>query len=123
MESELRFCPHCGAGVTPDAIFCSHCGKPLEEPKLSTSIGKQILIYFVSLFLPPFGLAWTFKYLRQQNKTARTVGLVSLILTIVGIIGTVWITMGLLNNLSSSLNSSLGGSINDSQLNQFLQNY
>ncbi len=123
MESELRFCPHCGAGVAPDAIFCSHCGKPLEEPRLSTSIGKQILIYCVSLFLPPFGLTWTFKYLRQQNKTARTVGLVSLILTIIGIIGTVWIMMGFVNNLNSSLNSALGGSTNDSQLNQLLQNY
>jgi uncharacterized OB-fold protein len=123
MESELRFCPHCGAGVTPDAIFCSHCGKPLEEPKLSTSIGKQILIYSVSLFLPPFGLAWTFKYFRQQNKTARTIGLVSLLLTIIGIIGTIWIMMGFINNVNSSLNSALGGSTNDSQLNQFLQNY
>jgi uncharacterized protein YgiM (DUF1202 family) len=29
VPGEVRFCPSCGAGVTPGSVFCSRCGKPL----------------------------------------------------------------------------------------------
>ncbi len=119
MNLEDRFCPSCGAKAPADAVFCPHCGKPLQEPQLSTSIGKQIIIYLVSFFLPPFGLAWTFKYLRQENKKAKIIGLVSLILTIAAVIVGIWAIFGFMNGLNSSLNGALGGS--NSQFNQLMQ--
>lgn len=123
MNLETRFCPYCGTKAAADAVFCSRCGKPLEAPQLSTSIGKQLIIYFVSFFLPPFGFAWTFKYLRQENKKARTIGLVSLILTIAAVIIGIWSIIGFMNGLNSTLNSTIGGQLNNNQLNQLMQLY
>lgn len=80
------FCPSCHTTVSSSANFCSQCGKKLKELPFSISIAKQILIYFVSFFLAPFGLGYAFKYLKQSNTKARIIGVVAIILTIFGII-------------------------------------
>ncbi len=121
MDVQPNFCPFCGSALPPDSYFCPHCGKEIKIKELSTSVVKQILIYLVSFFLPPLGLMWSFKYLKQGTRKARNIGWTSIILTAAGIVVAIWATMGILNGLNASLSGALGGS--GSQLNQLMQMY
>ncbi|MBI5079243.1 zinc ribbon domain-containing protein [Candidatus Wolfebacteria bacterium] len=78
-------CPSCQAILPADAYFCSQCGVKLKNLFISTSISKQAIIYFISFFLAPFGLAYVFRYLKQSDSKARKIGIAALILTILGI--------------------------------------
>lgn len=71
----------------------------------STTISKQIVIYLVSFFLPPFGLGWGFKYIKFHDEKVKRVGLIAILLTIVSIILTIWITMSFFNSYSQTINS------------------
>lgn len=111
MEAIYYPCRYCGNQVPPDAYFCPACGKQLREKELSTSVAKQILIYAVSFFLPPLGLMWTFKYLKQESQKAKNIGIISLVLTVVAIAVAVWVTADIVNGLNSYLNNQLNGSL------------
>lgn len=78
-------CPKCNAEVSESAYFCSNCGQALKPKPVETSIGKQIVIYAISFFLAPFGLGYAIKYLKQADKKAKIIGLISLVLTVVSI--------------------------------------
>jgi predicted amidophosphoribosyltransferase len=87
MESTIRKqCPKCKSEVSEMALFCSNCGYSLKSRLEDTSILKQILVYFVSFFLAPFGLGYAFKYLKQSDKKSKIIGIISLILTFFAII-------------------------------------
>lgn len=73
----------------------------------STTVAKQILIYLVSFFLPPFGLGWGFKYLKSKDEKAQKIGLIAILLTIISLILTFWITKNFVNNITKSINSEL----------------
>jgi len=77
----------------------------MEE--LNTTGAKQIVIYLVSFFLPPFGLGWGFKYLKSNNKKAKKIGMVSILLTIISLILTFWISKSFVNRITQSINSEM----------------
>lgn len=104
MDNSQFICPSCGSITAPDDVFCGHCGFQLNR-QVKIGIGKQIWIYFVALFLPPFGLIWTWKYLRGTNPQAKRIGWMALILTIVGILLTIWATAGFLSSVQNQMNS------------------
>lgn len=83
-------CPKCKAGASETAYFCSNCGQPLKPRPEDTSVQKQILIYLVSFLLAPFGLVYTFRYLHQPDRKSKTIGTVSLILTVLAIIAVIY---------------------------------
>ncbi len=90
MESTIqKQCPKCKAKVSEMAHFCSNCGDSLKSRLEDTSILKQILVYFVSFFLAPFGLGYAFKYLKQSDKKSKIIGIISLILTFFAIIAVI----------------------------------
>lgn len=95
---EQKTCKYCGFAVSDNFYFCPNCGKKLNEPPLSTSIGKQIGIYALSFFLPPLGLVPGLKYLFQKDSKSRTIGIIAIFLTIISTILTIWFAMNLLNN-------------------------
>jgi hypothetical protein len=70
----------------PTWAYCPNCGYALRGKVLSTSIGKQITLYLISFFLPPFGLIQGLKYFKEKDSKLRMIGVVSIILTIVAII-------------------------------------
>ena len=70
---------------------------------MSTTFRKQLSIYLLSLFLPPLGLWPAIKYLRQPDEKAKKVGLAALILTILSVIVTTWLTIGLVNSLNKGI--------------------
>lgn len=100
---ETQTCKDCKT-ISPNTyFFCPNCGKKLKDKPLSTSLGRQIIIYLISFFLPPFGLPQGIKYLRQDSSKEKTIGIVVILLTIISII----ISVMIFNSLSGSLNSNL----------------
>jgi hypothetical protein len=75
----------------------------------STSVGKQMVIYLVSFLLPPLGLGWGFKYVRHHDESVKRIGKIAIILTIVSIILTLWISKSFMDSYSKTLNSIGGG--------------
>jgi uncharacterized OB-fold protein len=100
----VSVCPKCGFGVTPDEKFCPQCGVSLI-PETVVGIGRQIFIYSISLFLPPLGLIWFFRYFKNPDQKIRRVGMVALIVTVVSIIFTVWSGFWFISLLQQQLNS------------------
>ena len=78
-------CNVCNDPIQVNWNFCPNCGNILRVKPLSTSVLRQLVIYSVSFFLPPFGLGYAFKYLRQDDRKARIIGIISIILTILSI--------------------------------------
>lgn len=102
---ETQTCKGCQT-ISPNTyFFCPNCGKKLKDKSLSTSIGKQIVIYLISFFLPPFGLPQGIKYLRQNNWKGKTIGIVIILLTIISISISIIIVNAFMSSLSGSLNS------------------
>lgn len=84
MEDTL-LCPTCKYKIQSDWFFCPNCAKELKEKVPEISIGKQIMIYSVSFFLSPLGLGWGLKYVKSKDSKIKTVGIVSIVLTVVAI--------------------------------------
>lgn len=102
MNPEQKICPFCHNPVVETFYFCPNCGKNLKTPPVSTTVLKQIGIYAVSILLPPLGLWPGIKYLRQNSKKAKIVGLIAIILTIVSTTIIVWLAIGIINQASQS---------------------
>jgi uncharacterized membrane protein YvbJ len=98
-------CKECGHEISDEATACPNCGKPQKDRPLAASISKQAYVYFVSLFLPPFGLWYVWKYLKQKDVKSKKIGYVAAILTVISIIITVWFTEKTVNSINQSLNS------------------
>ena len=101
-------CVYCKGNISLSDYFCPNCGKKLKEKPLSTTFLKQLLIYFVSFFLPPLGIWPAIKYLRQSDEKSKKIGLAALFLTIISIVITSWLTISLI----SSFNKKLGNQFN-----------
>lgn len=87
---------------------------------MSVTIGKQVGLYLLSLFLPPLGLWPGFKYLFQKDIKAKMVGLTAIILTFISFVAAYYLTLGLIDQLKNQLNIQLGNQING-QINGQLQ--
>jgi len=93
METNIQTtCPHCNNPILPIDIFCPACGKKLKRSDLSTGIQKQIGVYLLSFFLPPFGLFPAIKYLRQADSKSKKIGVIALVLTVISILITISLT-------------------------------
>ena len=98
-------CPSCLAVLPVNAYFCSQCGTKLKESPVSISASKQIIIYFISFFLAPFGLVYVFRYLKQSGHKARKIGIVALILTILAVALMIWTTKEFMSSYYGLLNT------------------
>ena len=111
MENQIElFCPSCKSVVKADANFCPVCGKQLKDEPIGAPFTKQAIVYFVSFFLPPFGLIYAVKYLKQGDYESRKIGFISIILTAISILAAIWMTLGIVNSITQSFNeiNSLG---------------
>lgn len=103
-------CPACGTLVYPTDNFCPTCGKKITKELEYISIGRQLYVYAVSLLAPPFGLVWTFKYLKQKSQQVNTVGIIALVLTVVSLAVTIWLTFGVISTAQSFMNTNYNSS-------------
>lgn len=129
MEQETSVCPFCNANISLSSFFCQNCGKKLRERPLSTSILRQIFIYLVSMLLPPYGIWYGIKYLKQNNNNAKAIGIVAIVLTLISLMFMVVTTMSLVNTVNQLLSGKMpqGGNseldrIINSQLNNYIDN-
>lgn len=103
---EQKFCPVCKTPVFDNYIFCANCGANLKEAA-APSMGKQISIYLVSLLLPPLGLLPGIRYLRRDDPVAKRVGMITIILTIVSTVLTIWLSWGFVATVQKTINQQM----------------
>lgn len=99
-------CLVCNYPLSENFLFCPICGAK-RNTSLKISAVKQLGIYALSVFLPPMGLFPGIKYLLSNNESAKKIGAVALVLTLISTIVTIWISVGLINNLNHAVNSQL----------------
>jgi ABC-type Co2+ transport system permease subunit len=68
-----------------------------------TSVSKQIVIYFVSLFVAPFGYWYAWKYLRAGDNKSKRIGIIATILTTISLIVTALTLRIALDSLTQSI--------------------
>lgn len=100
-------CPFCQFEVKAQDVFCPHCGKKIRETPLSSSIGKQIMIYLLSFLLPPLGLWPAFKYLRQKDTKLKFIGIIAVALTFVSIIISAVLIVNVMNDINRQVNEQI----------------
>ncbi|CAN5147790.1 hypothetical protein BH11PAT1_BH11PAT1_5660 [soil metagenome] len=100
-------CPQCQTILTPDQNFCPKCGTKIKDAVLSVTMGKQLSIYALSFFLPPLGLWPGIKYLRQNEQSAKRVGIIALVLTVISLILNVWFGIAIYNQYKQTFSSQL----------------
>jgi uncharacterized membrane protein YqaE (UPF0057 family) len=106
MEPQLC-CPNCKQVVLPQNYFCPNCGKKLKEKPQSTAILRQILIYLLSIFLPPLGLWPAIKYIKQKDNKSKMIGCIAIVLTIISAGISIWLYLGFINTINQQLNQQL----------------
>lgn len=100
-------CTHCQGNISSSDFFCPNCGTKLKEKPPSTSLITQVLIYSLSLFLPPLGIWPAIKYLRRPDQKSKNVGLVALILTIVSTVLTIYLSVVLFDTYTKDLSNQI----------------
>lgn len=106
MEGNLEIiCNTCHFANPPGAYFCSNCGKSLKDKPLSSTVGKQAVIYFVSFFLPPLGLWYVWKYLKQPDSKSKKIGITAFVLTFISIIIAIWYSVELISIINQSMSA------------------
>ena len=106
MDSQFT-CIYCKGNISSSDYFCPHCGKKMKEKSLSTTFGRQLSVYLLSVFLPPLGIWPAIKYLRQQDEKSKKIGLTALFLTIIAIVIISWLTISFINLFSKGLDNQL----------------
>lgn len=104
---QLPACPKCQNSIYPTDFFCSVCGYKLKEKPLSASFLKQLSIYLISFFLPPLGLIPAIKYLRQDERKFKLIGIIAVILTFVSVILSAELLLSFMDTLTKTLNGQL----------------
>lgn len=98
-------CPTCKFKTQSDWFFCPNCARVLKEKVPEISISKQALIYFVSFFLTPLGLGWGLKYIRSTDQKIKTIGIISIVLTVLSIILMIFVFKGFIDQYAKLLNN------------------
>lgn len=110
-------CSVCHIPLLPTYYFCPNCGKQIHEPPLPTGFGAQLSLYLFSILLPLiaflFVTRWKgFKYLSQESKQAKIIGLIATTLLFGTTFFSFWyayhFTQQLIQSTMSDVNSALG---------------
>jgi hypothetical protein len=100
-------CPKCHTEVRVTDYYCYNCGSAIQVKPPSTSTIDQVLLYIGSVCLPPMGIIWGIKYVRQPDTKSKSIGIVAMILTVLIIFITINVTVSLMRSISSQVNSQM----------------
>ena len=98
-------CPFCHTAISAADYFCPNCGKKLKDKPPATTISKQIIVYLVSLLLPPFGIVYAWRYLKQADGKSQKIGIAAVVLTVIALALTIWATKLMIDSINQQLNS------------------
>lgn len=104
----MKNCQKCAFGLLGTENYCPNCGQNIKEMILSTSVRSQIWLYLTSIFLFPFGLGKTFRYIRLENSRAKIIGWVSLAITLTALLFGIWRINVLIQGIVQQLNQGVG---------------
>ncbi|MGE5041803.1 MAG: hypothetical protein ACM3IJ_02780 [Candidatus Levyibacteriota bacterium] len=96
-------CPSCKLPILETYYYCPNCGKQVKKRPPSTGIGKLIGFFLVCIFLTPFGLIPSLRYLSQEDEKSKIVGGAGLILTVISLILIVVYSIQFINQVQTSL--------------------
>ncbi|HVZ67337.1 MAG TPA: zinc ribbon domain-containing protein [Patescibacteria group bacterium] len=100
-------CPNCQKEIPETDFYCPYCGKKIKEPPYEMTTAKKIGIYALSLILPPLGLWPAIRLLKRKEPEAKKIARIAIALTIISIIVSVWLSIGLAGYINKSINSQL----------------
>lgn len=106
-SDSAAICPKCHLPVKSSDYFCANCGTELRPPPPSISLTKQMSLYIGSLILPPFGLIWGARYLRQDDSKSKMVGWICVVLTCISLVVTVVITIQTINTVNEQVEKQM----------------
>lgn len=109
MDNIADVCPVCHQTILEKYYFCPNCGNSLKEKPVAISALIQIGLYTLAVFLPPLGLWPGIKYVMKKSPQAKRVGIITIILTLVSTVLTIWVIFSLFNTYLSQLNGALYG--------------
>jgi len=96
-------CPKCHQTVEPIDFFCRNCGTNLKAKPPDTSILAQLMLYVGSALLPPLGIIWAWRYLRQKDTKSRIIGLAAVVITIIELVVIAQISVSLVNTVNEQV--------------------
>ena len=102
-----ELCPVCHRATQPTDYFCPNCGKALRQAPPSVTPTAQAFLYLGSVFLPPLGLWWGYKYLRQPDQKSKIIALVAAVLTVISLIVTTKLSMDFISNVNKQVDSQM----------------
>jgi len=100
-------CFKCHVAVRLTDYFCYNCGNNLKPVPPSVSLVDQIALYIKSILVPPFGILWAIKYLRQDSGKSKIVGIVAIILTLTSLIICLILFKNFVNNVNNEVSKQL----------------
>lgn len=100
-------CPVCKISVTDNDFFCPNCGKKLKDKPVTTGIGKQLVVYSICLFAPPFGLVWAWKYFKLGTAEGKKIGIICIILTVISLVISYWSYVEMKKFIDGLVNSQM----------------
>jgi hypothetical protein len=100
-------CPRCHVLVRSTDYYCFNCGQNLHPQPPPTTITQQVLLYAGSVLLPPMGIIWGFRYLKQTDSKSKIIGLVAIVLTVVTLLIAIKLTFDIVNQASLQMNTQL----------------
>lgn len=103
--SNQAHCNRCHSEISQSFYFCPQCGHKIKEPPYHFSAVSTFSILLLSFLFPPFGLIPGFKYLKNENKKAKLVGVLTIIVTIISFIIFILILQEYLNQLNRTINN------------------
>lgn len=108
---ENAICPTCHINVRLGDYYCFNCGKNLKPKPPSTSASAQIILYIKSALVPPFGLYWAARYLKQYDRKSKIVGLVAIVITLTTFIYLIIVTNNFIKTVNKEVNKQLNSSL------------
>jgi RNA polymerase subunit RPABC4/transcription elongation factor Spt4 len=96
---EITACSNCHQPIELADYFCPNCGKKIRSRSLSTSWGSLTILFLKTVLLPPLGLWWGYRYLRQPDTRSKIAGLVTIAITVAE---TVWLTVATIDAVNQA---------------------
>lgn len=100
-------CLKCHVTVRSTDYFCYNCGNNLKPVPPSVSLVDQMTLYLKSILIPPFGILWAIKYLKQDSGKSKIVGVVAIILTLTSLVICLILSKNFIDNINSQVSKQL----------------